>query len=86
MTQSRYRVHIYAVVRVEFEATAETFEDAAEVVVKDPATHERLQAIKGDDYAYAEDYQAEVVVDRLDEAGQVIDHDTVDVSQIDPSA
>jgi hypothetical protein len=89
--QHRYRVHLFAVVRVSFEVTANSFDQAAEKVLRDPLTHERLHALKGSDYDDSEEWQEEVTVDQLDERGELLVAndscvtETVNVKDIDPS-
>jgi hypothetical protein len=76
--KSKHKVHVYAIVRVPFEVEAESFEDAAREVLNAPATHERLHAIPG----YAEDFEEELVVDRLNKNGHMVASNVVLVNDV----
>lgn len=75
-----FEVHIYAVVRVPFCVKAENYEDAAREVLEDPKTYDTLYAIPN----YAEDFDDEILVDRLDENGDCVEVKTVHFDDILP--
>lgn len=69
----KFRVHVYAVVRVPFDVEAENFNDAADKVLNNPATYEQLNGLPN----YADETQNLVTVDKLDENGKFVSDTTL---------
>jgi hypothetical protein len=77
-----YKVYVYAIVRVDFDAEGTSCREAAEKIILDPATHQRLHEIKGDDYSYSGEWLEEAEVDQVDEHGKWVIIDNQGVTEI----